>query len=402
MKNNSVMSKFFLFIIFLNIQITISQWVQIGQFGNMSCLSITKCDSIVFAALDNGIYRTINNGMNWSLVNNSSGRTLASNDSIVYASTSNGVYKTTNYGELWIPTTLSGPFVWILEAEGPYVYAGTVNPVESRGVFRSTNYGGNWNFIPFNSEYVVSLAIEGASVYVGTGGSGGKVYVSTDFGVNWSQTFFYSNNEIDCLSTNDSVTFAGGDANVYISTNRGFNWSITSLSSLTPYSMTMNGMNVFVGTNYGVYQSTNLGVNWIQRNQGLENLNYQYIKSICFSNNYAFIGTYQYGVWRRPLNELIGVVNISFEVPDKFQLSQNYPNPFNPVTNIKFDLPKTGFVELIIYDINGREITKLVKEQMNAGSYSADWDASNYASGVYFCVLRSRDYFESKKMMLLK
>jgi photosystem II stability/assembly factor-like uncharacterized protein len=396
------MKKFFLFILLLNVQITISQWVQIGQFGNMSCLSITRCDSVVFAALDNGIYRTTNNGMNWSLVNNSYARTIASNDSIVYASTSNGVIKSTNKGELWIPTTLNGPFVWILEAEGSFVYAGTVNPAGSRGVYRSTNHGESWNFISFNDEYAVSLAIEGARVCVGTGGSGGKIYVSTNYGVNWSQTFFYSNNGIECLAANDSITFAGGGAKVYVSTNSGLNWNITALSNLTPYTLTTHGSNVFVGTNYGVYQSSNLGGNWFQRNEGLVNLNYQYIYSICFSGDYVFIGTYQYGVWRRSRNELISVSNISNKVPHKFFLHQNYPNPFNPVTNIKFDLPISGYVEIKIFDLLGREISTLVNRQMQPGVYAIDWDASNYPSGVYFYSMITGDHAESRKMILLK
>jgi hypothetical protein len=99
---------------------------------------------------------------------------------------------------------------------------------------------------------------------------------------------------------------------------------------------------------------------------------------------------------------LVGITQISTEVPLNFSLSQNYPNPFNPVTNIKFDLPESGFVELTIYDINGREITKLVQQQMNAGSYSADWDASGYASGVYIYSIEACGQKESKKMVLIK
>jgi hypothetical protein len=107
------------------------------------------------------------------------------------------------------------------------------------------------------------------------------------------------------------------------------------------------------------------------------------------------------GIVRGDTN-LVGITQISTEVPLNFSLSQNYPNPFNPVTNIKFDLPESGFVELTIYDINGRKITKLVQQQMNAGSYSADWDASGYASGVYIYSIEAGGQKESKKMVLIK
>lgn len=99
---------------------------------------------------------------------------------------------------------------------------------------------------------------------------------------------------------------------------------------------------------------------------------------------------------------LVGITQLTSEIPKEYSLHQNYPNPFNPVTNIKFDLPESGFVELDIYDINGREITKLVNQQLSAGSYSADWDASNYSSGVYICKLTTGKFSSSMKMIVLK
>ncbi|MCI0449268.1 MAG: FG-GAP-like repeat-containing protein [Chlorobi bacterium] len=90
------------------------------------------------------------------------------------------------------------------------------------------------------------------------------------------------------------------------------------------------------------------------------------------------------------------------EIPHSFALEQNYPNPFNPVTNVKFQIPIAAFVKLIIYDITGREITTLVNEQLNAGTYQADWDASGYPSGVYLYKLLADGFTDVKKMMLLK
>ncbi len=93
-------------------------------------------------------------------------------------------------------------------------------------------------------------------------------------------------------------------------------------------------------------------------------------------------------------------------IANNFSLSQNYPNPFNPVTNIKFEIPvgngRDRSVKLIVYDLLGKEITTLVNQQMQAGSYSVDWDASNYPSGVYFYKLESENFTESKKMVLIK
>ncbi|HEX2788594.1 MAG TPA: T9SS type A sorting domain-containing protein [Ignavibacteria bacterium] len=103
----------------------------------------------------------------------------------------------------------------------------------------------------------------------------------------------------------------------------------------------------------------------------------------------------------------VSVENISNNIPDKFLLKQNYPNPFNPSTNIEFYVPsnvkrETSNVKLIIYDMSGKELAVLVNEQLNAGAYKVSWDASNYSSGVYFYELKTNNFSETKKMLLIK
>ena len=85
-----------------------------------------------------------------------------------------------------------------------------------------------------------------------------------------------------------------------------------------------------------------------------------------------------------------------------FSLSQNYPNPFNPFTVIKFDIARTGYTKLTIYDILGREVSIPVNENLNPGSYSINFDASKLTSGTYFYKLESGDISETKKMLLVK
>ena len=93
---------------------------------------------------------------------------------------------------------------------------------------------------------------------------------------------------------------------------------------------------------------------------------------------------------------------VSLNVPQKYELSQNYPNQFNPTTKINFDIPKSGIVSLKIYDLTGREITQLVSGNVTAGSYSVDFNASNFASGVYFYKLEASDFVQTKRMVLVK
>jgi hypothetical protein len=90
------------------------------------------------------------------------------------------------------------------------------------------------------------------------------------------------------------------------------------------------------------------------------------------------------------------------EIPNEFSLSQNYPNPFNPTTNINFSISKPSMVKLFIYDVLGRKVATLINNQMNTGSYIYNFDASRFASGVYFYSLEAGDFKVTKKMMLLK
>ena len=90
------------------------------------------------------------------------------------------------------------------------------------------------------------------------------------------------------------------------------------------------------------------------------------------------------------------------ETPLSFKLEQNYPNPFNPVTKISYALPKSGLVTLRVYDILGKEVATLVNEVKSAGSYSVDFNASNFTSGVYFYKIETNGFSDIKKMMLIK
>jgi hypothetical protein len=88
--------------------------------------------------------------------------------------------------------------------------------------------------------------------------------------------------------------------------------------------------------------------------------------------------------------------------PIKFSLQQNYPNPFNPITKIKYSVPKQTFVKLSIYDIQGRIVKVLVNEIKETGTYEADFNGINYASGIYLYRLEAGNFVESKKMVLIK
>jgi hypothetical protein len=98
----------------------------------------------------------------------------------------------------------------------------------------------------------------------------------------------------------------------------------------------------------------------------------------------------------------VGVEGQGNEIPQSYSLSQNYPNPFNPMTNIRFAIPNSGLVKLVVYDMMGREVKTLVNQSMGAGNYTVDFDASDLSSGVYVYTIKAGDFTDTKKMVLVK
>lgn len=97
---------------------------------------------------------------------------------------------------------------------------------------------------------------------------------------------------------------------------------------------------------------------------------------------------------------------IQYTAPTEYKLEQNYPNPFNPTTKIRYSIPNVGsglaLTELKVFDILGNEVTTLVNEQKEAGYYEVEFNASQFASGVYIYRLQSGSFLSTKKMMVLK
>lgn len=89
-------------------------------------------------------------------------------------------------------------------------------------------------------------------------------------------------------------------------------------------------------------------------------------------------------------------------LPKDFALHQNYPNPFNPTTVISYQIPLAGMVNLRVFDILGKEISLLVNEDKHPGYYRVTFDASKFASGVYYYKIQAGDFISVKKMVLVK
>ncbi len=410
-----------------------AQWVQMSNgIGNKFVYSLDASSTNIFAGTDSyGVYLSTNNGASWtqtgldgksilSLV--ISGNTSDKSEQVIFAGTLyNGVFLSTNNGTNWTQTTLNNKNVYSLasiwnnfDKSEQVIFAGT-----DYGLYRSTDYGTSWIHTGFFN-HVYSFAISmnnsdksGQIIFAGTNNNG--VFLSTNNGLTWIPTSLNNKSVYSlAISGNNSdksgqIIFAGTDNNgVYFSTNNGQNWTQTTLNNKWIYSLAIIGTYtnnpvqvIFAGTRYyGVYTSTDNGQSWMQWNQGFP-YSIPSVYSLLIMGNYIFAGT-STSVWKRPLSDIIGIKNISTKVPSDFALQQNYPNPFNPVTKINFSIPKAEYVKLTIYDALGREIETLVSENLTPGTYQAEWNGSNYASGVYFYRFQAGIYSETKSMMLVK
>ena len=94
--------------------------------------------------------------------------------------------------------------------------------------------------------------------------------------------------------------------------------------------------------------------------------------------------------------------NIDQNIPTVFSLGQNYPNPFNPSTNIRFALPKSEQVRLVVYNLLGEKVETILNKRMMAGYYEINYQPDNLASGIYFYHIEAGEFKEVKKMILLR
>ena len=156
-----------------------------------------------------------------------------------------------------------------------------------------------------------------------------------------------------------------------------------------------------------IFYTSNGGLNW----QEYVTIPSQSLNEIAFANQNTGWVVGDYGeILKTTTGGVTAVENQTGEilhVPTEYYLSQNYPNPFNPTTTIKYQLPKienreSVIVQLKIYNILGREVAALVNEKQKPGSYEVVWDASEFSSGVYFYQLFTKDFQQSRKLMLLK
>jgi photosystem II stability/assembly factor-like uncharacterized protein len=383
------------------------------------------------------VLKTTNMGGNWLSANNGIPSNLnlisiscKAFDTVFAAgniSANSYVYRTVNGGNNWaqVFTQQNGHInaVWMRNALSGFI-AG--NPVGGRwSLWKTSNCGVNWDSagmrVPQNGNetgWNNSLAVMHNHIWFGTNNS--RIYKSTNLGLNFTFASTPEQNSSAIWMYRDTFlyvfAYTGGN-NVYATTTGGTNWTPV----VCPDTSRLIG---FCPGYFGVDYTPPMGSYAVRNNNKIYfsygpwgNFMAEYTAPSGIYNHMAYdvnLSYWQYtwavrsngGITRVSLFRGGAVRKISTEIPNNFSLSQNYPNPFNPSTKIKFDIPPSkgarGMTQLIIYDILGREITTLVNEQLQPGTYEAEWDGSNSPSGVYFYKLITDRFSDTKKMIVIK
>ncbi|NOS85278.1 MAG: T9SS type A sorting domain-containing protein [Ignavibacteria bacterium] len=381
------------------------------------------------------VYRTTNGGTNWQMVNNQIVNYLRStgffNENIgiigAIGDSLHTLYRTTDGGFTWAdimpniqgiaPKGICG--ISIVNSSTAYACGRYYCPAN---VIKTTNAGLNWISIPVDTSMVRSLVdchfwsddsgfVVGGYAPNNLYGTGKSVILFTsNGGTSWVRVYQSARvNEwcwkiqfVNRLLGFTSIERFGTPTFILKTTNGGMNWieislpgNITNLEGIGFVNEQTGWVGGWGYTYYEPsYKTTNGGANWSLAGWGI---NMNRIRFISDTLAYA-VGTTVYKYTREP----IGIHQISTEIPKEFILHQNYPNPFNPVTKIEFEVQKSSFVTIKVYDVLGKEITTVANENLTAGIYSVIWDAYNFPSGIYFYKIIASEFTESKKMILIK
>jgi photosystem II stability/assembly factor-like uncharacterized protein len=328
-------------------------------------------DTVFMSGNYGKIIKTVNGGTNWSTMY--SDTTLQfwglwfTSSMTGYVAGSNGVIKkTTNKGDNWIsqttPTITALDGIWFVNENTGYVGGANV-------FLKTTDAGATW--------------VNKTGLFISPFETAQSVYFSD------ANTGYYCTNTTNCRIVK---TTNGGDTWSLINdiANVGAGWDMSFVNATTGYVCTGAG---------NILKTTNAGLNWGVQNTPLtENLYQIHFPSV----NTGFVACWSGKIMKTTNGGLTFTGRINAEVPKDFSLGQNFPNPFNPQTTIRFSVPKRDFITLKIYDIKGQEVKSLISAGYEPGNYEIKLTGENLSSGVYYYRLQTKDYSQTRKMILLK
>ena len=471
----------------------------------------------------NGVFRSLNDGATWAPLNVPVPLNLGSYftdingnifiyDSLLYRSSDNGG----NWSRLNTGFNATG-YGFFFSSTAGHIFAGnTSGDSPSRGLFRTIDNGDNWAQLPLSlpaGHRVFTMSIRSDALAFAITDSNNfaatrRLYRSTDNGETWILANVPQANSLAFSPIAGTVFVASFDGTVRRSTNNGQTWTSTSLQGISNFFLPLwfggNSIFAFNSTqgNVAFFRSTDNGENWENLNAPFKNWNYiRYsfpiyitgdssiyrfgadnrwkrfvfpeplgssvvlgytgaspylwvfkwifdfslrtivgqtntwqlredtgvwrkaqlpdqtrffglqMQTLHTTGNFYYLGTFNSGVLRSadygltwtpllPISTSVAEANWSVT---SFSLHQNYPNPFNPSTQITFALPSVQRVTLKVFDLTGKEVATLLRnERKAAGVHAMTFEAQNLPSGIYLYRLQAGEFVETKRMVLIR
>lgn len=378
------------------------------------------------------IIRTDNGGNSWTVqntgvynniediffLNSMTGWALALNifpDSTSFLGTI--ILSTTNGGNIWNRSMYPDTNIFMKTVFFQNANTGFLGGIPST-IQRTTNGGLTWIPSQIDSNLIFLLPVNKIKFYDQNTGYAcggfrdiaGIVWVTTNAGLVWRGTEIAPEPFFDItMNASNYAVISGGDlefgSSLARTSNTGSNWYYdtlgvfglaTGVSFRTPYECWMTG-----SYSEKFLFSNDSGYTW----SSFYTLDSSALFDVTFPDTTFGYACGIHGTIYKYDRTATNISNGSLNLNDlSFRLYQNYPNPFNPVTKISYELRVTSYeiVSLKIYDVLGNEVAVLVNEKQSPGSYSVDFDGSNFASGMYFYKLSAGEFEQVRKMVLVK
>ena len=379
-------------------------WIfSLGGDGFETIWHATDPDRIMGSIQFNNILRTVNGGVSWqSTAAGGLGAgqfitTLASSDMApnnVYTSNANGVAYSRDFGATWTLTSIteswgfwSGGKVRVSIADSNVVWAGYgLDSSPNRKLHISRDQGVSFEAVALPTmNRAPETIISGLATHPTESGTAyalfsrygyARVLETKDYGQTWTDL---SSFDTTGASTNGFPDVAVHDLLVM------------------PHATNV----LWAGTDIGLFKSKSYGKEWNYAHNGLPAVSVWRMK---FRDDEVILGTHGRGVWTVPASEIdVAIEEESAELPSGFSLAPNYPNPFNASTTIQFKVPSEARVRLTVFDAIGRKVSVLTDRVYPPGEYDLNWNANDFASGVYFYRMESEGkLIHTHKMTLVK
>jgi hypothetical protein len=363
---------------------------------------------VVVAIINNRVFRTTDDGGNWSQTNGSVGSSqpfsFALRDSTWFATTPELYFtdaivlnKSTDLGINWDSCGILPYGMEVLANKVGLIFAGSLF---GDGLYRSMGDGIGWQVLDsdvfINNLEIARWAVLNDSLVVALIDSGisPRLIVSTDFGITWSRGILIDSGN-NSVAVSGRAILMGTLTGVHRSFDLGITWTLVSGFEDADI-VTKDSIAIAASANGGIILSTDYGVRWQAFNDGLPSLD---ISALAIGSGEIYAALTSGGIFHSTLPAFSGVTSSqSTAHQSKFEI---YPNPLASSASIHYSVTQNCAITISIFDPLGREVMQPISgEWQDAGEHETPIDVRNLVSGIYECRLVAGDNASSIKIVV--